>query len=197
MTWIELKRVVVTGLGAMTPLGNTVEDYWRGLLTGCSGIGRITHFDASQHTCQIAAEVKGFDPADYMDAKATKRADRFAQFAIAAAQQALTDANFAITDLNAEQIGVIVGSGVGGIKVLEDQQITYLNKGPSRCSPFMIPMMIANMGAGLVAIHTGARGPNSCTVTACAAGSHAIGEAFRLIQRGDAQAMLCGGRKRL
>ncbi|MEM9161815.1 MAG: beta-ketoacyl-ACP synthase II [Cyanobacteria bacterium P01_F01_bin.4] len=193
MRSIELNRVVVTGLGSITPLGNTVEDYWAGLLAGCSGIGPITHFDASRHTCQIAAEVKGFDPTDYMEAKAVKRADRFAQFAITAAHQALTDANFAITDLNAEQVGVVVGSGVGGIKVMEDQQAIYLSKGPSRCSPFMIPMMIANMGAGLVAIHTGARGSNSCTVTACAAGSNAIGEAFRLIQRGDAQAMLCGG----
>lgn len=193
MPFLDLNRVAVTGVGAITPLGNTVAEYWQGLLAGRSGIGRITHFDAAKHACQIAAEVKGFDPTDYMRPKEAKRADRFAQFAIATAQQALSDANFAITDLNAEQVGVIIGSGVGGIKVLEDQQEIYLNKGPGRCSPFMIPMMIANMGAGLVAIHTGAKGPNNCTVTACAAGSNAIGEAFRLIQRGDAQAMICGG----
>lgn len=193
MVSIRLNRVVVTGLGAITPLGNTVDDYWQGLLGGQSGIGTITHFDASQHACQIAAEVKGFDPTDYMDSKTAKRAARFAQFAIAAAQQAFKDANFSISDLNAEQVGVIVGSGVGGLKMMEDQQTIYLNEGPSRCSPFTIPMMIANMASGLVAIHTGAKGPNSCTVTACAAGSNAIGEAFRLIQQGDAQAMLCGG----
>ncbi|NEP15898.1 MAG: beta-ketoacyl-ACP synthase II [Leptolyngbya sp. SIO4C1] len=190
---IQTYRAAVTGLGAVTPLGNTVSDYWQGLATGRSGITRITQFDAAQHACQIAAEVKGFEPTDYMSSKQAKRADRFAQFAIAAADQALADARFSITDLNAEQVGVIIGSGVGGIKVMEDQQAIYLSQGPSRCSPFMIPMMIANMGAGLVAIHTGAKGPNSCTVTACAAGANAIGEAFRLIQRGDAQAMLCGG----
>jgi 3-oxoacyl-[acyl-carrier-protein] synthase II len=193
MPLIESHRVVVTGLGAITPLGNSVLDYWQGLLAGRSGIGRISHFDAAGHSCQIAAEVKGFDPTDFMGAKVARRADRFAQFAITASHQALMDADFAITNLNAEQVGVIMGSGVGGITVLETQQEIYLNQGPCRCSPFMIPMMIANMGAGLVAIHTGARGPNSCTVTACAAGANAIGEGFRIIQRGDAQAMICGG----
>ncbi len=190
---LELKRVVVTGLGAITPLGNTVNEYWQGLLQGRSGIEPITLFDASRHACQIAGEVKGFDPTDYLERKDAKRMDRFAQFAVCATQQAITDAKFAINDLNAEQVGVIIGSGIGGLKVLEDQEEIYLSRGPDRCSPFMIPMMIANMAAGLTAIHTGARGPNSCTVTACAAGSNAVGEAFRLIQRGDAQAMICGG----
>ena len=193
MVSLELKRVVVTGLGAITPLGNTVNEYWQGLLQGRSGIKPITLFDASRHTCQIAGEVKGFDPTDYLERKDAKRMDRFAQFAVCATQQALADAKFAINDLNAEQVGVIIGSGIGGLKVLEDQEEIYLSRGPDRCSPFMIPMMIANMAAGLTAIHTGARGPNSCTVTACAAGSNAVGEAFRLIQRGDAQAMICGG----
>lgn len=189
----ELKRVVVTGLGAITPLGNNLQDYWDGLLSGKNGIGPITHFDPSRHACKIAGEVKGFDPQDYMDRKDAKRMDRFAQFAIAASKQAIADAQLEITDLNAEQIGVLIGTGIGGLKVLEDQQEIYLTRGPDRCSPFMIPMMIANMAAGLTAIHVGAKGPNCCTVTACAAGSNAVGDAFRLVQRGYAQAMICGG----
>lgn len=189
----ELKRVVVTGLGAITPLGNNLQDYWDGLLSGKNGIGPITHFDPSRHACKIAGEVKGFDPQDYMDRKDAKRMDRFAQFAIAASKQAIADTQLEINDLNAEQIGVLIGTGIGGLKVLEDQQEIYLTRGPDRCSPFMIPMMIANMAAGLTAIHVGAKGPNCCTVTACAAGSNAVGDAFRLVQRGYAQAMICGG----
>ena len=189
----ELKRVVITGLGAITPLGNTVTEYWQGLIKGCSGISPITLFDASRHACRIAGEVKGFDPSDYLEPKDAKRMDRFAQFAVCASLQAIADARFAINDFNADSVGVIIGSGIGGIKVLEDQQEVYLTRGPDRCSPFLVPMMIANMAAGLTAIHTGAKGPNSCTVTACAAGSNALGEAFRLIQRGYAQAMICGG----
>jgi 3-oxoacyl-[acyl-carrier-protein] synthase II len=187
------KRVVVTGLGAVTPLGNTLADYWEGLVNGRNGIGLITHFDTTRHTCKIAGEVKGFDPLEYMDRKDAKRMDRFAQFGVAASKQALADAGFVINDLNAEQVGVIIGTGIGGIKVMEEQQEIYLTKGPERCSPFMVPMMIANMAAGLTAIQVGAKGPNSCTVTACAAGSNAIGDAFRLVQLGYAQAMICGG----
>ena len=193
MTDFDVKRVVVTGVGAVTPIGNTPAEYWKGLLSGRNGIGPISLFDASQHKCRIAGEVKGFDPQQYLDGKEIKRMDRFAQFAVAASMQALADASFTINELNAEQVGVIIGSGVGGIKVLEDQQTVYLTKGPDRCSPFMVPMMISNMAAGLAAIHTGAKGPNSCPVTACAAGSNAVGDAFRLIQRGFAQAMICGG----
>jgi len=193
MTDLERKRVVVTGVGAITPIGNTSAEYWSGLLSGRNGIGAITLFDASRHDCRIAGEVKNFDPHDYMDRKEAKRMDRFAHFGVSAAKQALVDAQLTINDLNAEQVGTIIGSGIGGIKVLEDQQTIYLNRGPDRCSPFMIPMMIANMAAGLTAIHTGAKGPNSCPVTACAAGSNAIGDAFRLIQCGYAQAMICGG----
>ncbi|MBW4639293.1 MAG: beta-ketoacyl-ACP synthase II [Gloeocapsa sp. UFS-A4-WI-NPMV-4B04] len=189
----ERKRVVVTGVGALTPIGNNPTEYWEGLLGGRSGIGLITLFDAAQHKCRIAGEVKGYNPQDYLDAKDAKRMDRFAQFAVSASLQAIRDAQFVINELNAEQVGVIIGTGVGGIKVLEDQQTVYLTKGPDRCSPFMVPMMIANMAAGLTAIHTGAKGPNSCPVTACAAGSNAVGDAFRLIQGGYAQAMLCGG----
>jgi len=193
MTELEKKRVVITGLGATTPIGNDLESYWQALLAGQSGVGPITHFDASQHTTRIAAEVKGFDPHQFMDRKDAKRMDRFSQFAVATSQQALADAQLEINDLNAEQIGVMIGTGIGGLKVMEDQQEVYLTRGPSRCSPFMVPMMIANMAAGLTAIHTGAKGPNSCPVTACAAGSNAIGDAFRLVQQGYAQAMICGG----
>jgi 3-oxoacyl-[acyl-carrier-protein] synthase II len=188
-----LKRVVVTGMGAITPIGNTLAEYWEGLLAGRNGIGPITLFDASRHDSRIAGEVKGFNPEDYMDRKEAKRMDRFAQFAVAASKQALADANFVINDLNAEQVGIVIGTGIGGLKVMEDQQEVYLTRGPSRCSPFMVPMMIANMAAGLTAIQIGAKGPNNCTVTACAAGSNAIGDAFRLVQRGYAQAMICGG----
>ena len=188
-----LKRVAVTGLGAITPIGNTIEQYWQKLLQGCSGIAPITLFDASRHTCQIAGEVKGFDPSDYLETKEAKRMDRFTQFAVCASKQAVANAGLKINPFNAHEIGVIIGSGIGGIKVLEDQQEIYLTRGADRCSPFMIPMMIANMAAGLTAIHIGAKGTNSCTVTACAAGSNAIGEAFRLIQRGLATAIICGG----
>ncbi|MBO0349296.1 beta-ketoacyl-ACP synthase II [Phormidium pseudopriestleyi FRX01] len=193
MTSLERKRVVVTGLGAVTPIGNTLQEYWYGLLSGRNGIGPITLFDASSHSCRIAGEVKGFDPHDYLEKKEAKRMDRFAQFAIAASKQAIADASFEINELNAEQVGIVIGNGIGGMKVMEDQQTIYLNRGPDRCSPFMVPMMIANMAAGLTAIHTGAKGPNSCVVTACAAGSNAVGDAFRLIQGGYAQAMICGG----
>ena len=193
MADFELKRVVVTGIGAITPLGNNPQDYWQGLLAGRSGIVPITLFDASKHKCRIAGEVKGFNPHDYIDSKEAKRMDRFAQFAVAASVQALQDAKFEINEFNAAQVGTIIGTGIGGIKVLEDQQTVYLNRGPDRCSPFMVPMMIANMAAGLTAIRTGAKGPNSCPVTACAAGSNAVGDAFRIIQQGYAQAMICGG----
>lgn len=187
------RRVVITGLGAVTPIGNSPAEFWQSLLAGRSGIGPITHFDASRHDCRIAGEVKGFDPLDYLDRKDVKRTDRFVHLAMAATRQALEDADFRITDLNAEQVGVILGTGIGGIRVLEEQQTIYLQKGPDRCSPFMVPMMIANMAAGHLAIHFGAKGPNSCTVTACASGSNAIGDAFRLIQRGEVQAAITGG----
>ncbi|MDA0267777.1 MAG: beta-ketoacyl-ACP synthase II [Cyanobacteria bacterium] len=193
MTELVKKRVVITGMGAITPLGNTLETYWQGLMAGQSGIGMITQFDAANHAAKIAGEVKGFDPLQHLDRKEAKRMDRFAQFAVVASQQALADAQLEITELNAEQVGVMIGTGIGGLRVIEEQQAVYLNRGPSRCSPFMVPMMIANMAAGLTAIHTGAKGPNACPVTACAAGSNAIGDAFRLVQQGYAQAMICGG----
>ena len=187
------KRVVITGLGSITPIGNTLEEYWEGLMSGRNGIGKITLFDSSAHDCHIAAEVKGFNAAEYMPPKEAKRMDRFVQFAVAASKQAVADAKLEINELNAEHVGVLIGTGIGGLKVLEDQHEVYRTKGPDRCSPFMIPMMIANMAAGVTAIQLGAKGPNSCVVTACAAGSNAIGDAFRLVRGGYAQAMVCGG----
>jgi 3-oxoacyl-[acyl-carrier-protein] synthase II len=190
---MERKRVVVTGVGAITPIGNTGADFWSGLVAGRSGIRRITQFDPSQHTSQVAGEVEGFDPLDYMDKKEAKRTIRFTQFAIAASKQALADSEFEITDLNSEQVGVIIGTGTGGMDWMELQHSILREKGPDRVSPFMIPLFISNMAAGQTAIMTGAKGPNSCTVTACAAGANAIGDAYRLIEHGHAQAMLCGG----
>ncbi|MEB3227019.1 MAG: beta-ketoacyl-ACP synthase II [Synechocystis sp.] len=193
MANLEKKRVVVTGLGAITPIGNTLADYWQGLLHGKNGIGPITHFDASNQACRFGGEVKGFEPTEFLDRKEAKRMDRFCHFAVCASQQAISDAQLVIDQDNADGIGVLIGTGIGGLKVLEDQQTILLEKGPSRCSPFMIPMMIANMASGLTAINLGAKGPNTCTVTACAAGSNAIGDAFRLIQNSYAKAMICGG----
>lgn len=193
MTESGRQRVVITGLGAITPIGNDPTEYWQGLLAGRNGIDLIRGFDASQHACKIAGEVKNFDPTQYMDRKEAKRMDRFAQLAVAASCQAVRDANLEITELNADSIGVLIGSGIGGLRVMEEQQTVLLQKGPDRCSPFTVPMMIANMAAGLTAIQLGAKGPCNVTVTACAAGSNAIGEAFRLIQYGYADAMVCGG----
>ena len=193
MTNRQNKRVVITGLGAITPIGNNPTDYWDSLLQGRSGVGAVTLFDASNHACQIAAEVKDFDPHQYLDKKDAKRMDRFAQFGVCASKQAIADAKFEINELNADRIGVLIGTGVGGLRTMEVQNENLITKGPRKVSPFTIPMMISNMAAGLTAIHTGAKGPNSCTVTACAAGSHAIGDAFRIVRGGYADAMICGG----
>ncbi|MGI0481153.1 beta-ketoacyl-ACP synthase II [Geminocystis sp. CENA526] len=189
----QLKRVVVTGMGAITPIGNTLESYWTGLKEGRNGIGMITCFDTKDHACKIAGEVKDFDPLSYMDRKEAKRMARFSQFAVAASIDALKDANLVINDDNADDVGIVIGTGVGGLKVMEEQNEVLLTKGPGRVTPFLVPTMISNMAAGLTAIHVGAKGPNSCAVTACAAGSNAIGDAFRLIQGGYAKAMICGG----
>ncbi|MGL5871545.1 MAG: beta-ketoacyl-ACP synthase II [Xenococcaceae cyanobacterium] len=193
MTNWQMKRVVVTGLGAITPIGNNLAEYWEGLTSGRNGIAPITLFDASKHSCRFAGEVKGFDPYEYMDRKEAKRMDRFTQFAVAATKQAVADSQFVIDDLNADRVGVLIGTGVGGLRILEEQHEVCLAKGPNRVSPFLIPMMIANMAAGVSAIQIGAKGPNSCTVTACAAGSNAIGDAFRTVQSGRVTAMVCGG----
>jgi 3-oxoacyl-[acyl-carrier-protein] synthase II len=190
---MEKRRVVVTGMACFTPIGNGLAEFWAGLSTGKNGVGPITQFDSSNQKVHFAAEVKDFDALQFIDKKEAKRMDRFTQFGVAASIQALQDAQFVINDLNSEQVGILIGSGVGGIRIMEEQQEILLTKGPDRCSPFMVPMMISNMASGQAAIHTGAKGPNSCTVTACTAGTNAIGDAFRIIQMGHAQAMLCGG----
>jgi len=189
----NIRRVVVTGMGAITPLGNTIKEYWEGLIAGRSGIDLITQFDASLHICRIAGEVRDFNPYDYLERKDVKHISRFAQFGVSASLQAIADAGFEINDSNATQVGVIVGNGMGGLYTVEEQEKVLLTQGSKRCSPFTVPMTIANMAAGLIAIYTGAKGPNFCTVSACAAGGNAIGEAFRSIQLGHAVAMICGG----
>ncbi|QBE67771.1 fabF [Synechococcus sp. WH 8101] len=188
-----LQRVVVTGLGAVTPIGNTVADYWTGLTSGRNGVAPITLFDASAHACRFAAEVKAFDPSGYLEAKEAKRWDRFCKFGVVAAKQALADSGLEITDANAHRIGISIGSGVGGLLTMETQAHVLVDKGPGRVSPFTVPMMIPNMATGLAAIALGAKGPSSAVATACAAGSNAIGDAFRILQLGKADAMICGG----
>lgn len=188
-----LKRVVITGLGVVSPIGIGKETFWQNLIAGKSGVGPITHFDATAYSSQIAAEVKDFNPGDYLDKKEARRLVRFIQFAVAASQLAVKDAALTINSDNATEIGVLIGSGIGGLQMLEEQCKILLEKGPDKMSPFTVPYMIADMAAGFVSILLGAKGPNSCVVTACASGSHSIGEAFRLIQRGYAQAMITGG----
>ena len=187
------RRVVVTGLGAVSPLALTAEASWQRVLRGESGIGPITLFDASSFPARIAGEVRDFDPANYMDKKDVKKMDRFIQFACAAAQEAMAVSGLAITPQNAERVGVAVGSGVGGIQTLEEQHRILLERGPGRISPFFIPGMIINMASGQISIRYGAKGPNIATVTACSTASHAIGESVRYIQRGEADVMICGG----
>ena len=188
-----LQRVVVTGLGAVTPIGNTVADYWEGLTSARNGVEAITLFDAAQHACRFAAEVKSFDPSGFIEPKDAKRWDRFCKFGVVAAKQALADSGLTITPDNAHRIGVSIGSGVGGLLTMETQAHVLKDKAPGRVSPFTVPMMIPNMATGLAAIALGAKGPSSAVATACAAGSNAIGDAFQLLQLGKADAMICGG----
>ncbi len=188
-----MKRVVITGLGAVTPVGNDVPSMWAALLAGKSGVGRIATFDPAAFDSQIAAEVKGFDPALYLNPKEIKRTEPFVQFAVAAAKQAVDDAQLAMDKEDPFRCGVIIGCGIGSMHLLEHQRDTLVNKGPSKLSPFMIPMLIVNMGSGQVAITLGFKGPNSCTATACASGAHGVGEAFRIIQMGHADLMIGGG----
>jgi 3-oxoacyl-[acyl-carrier-protein] synthase II len=188
-----LRRVVVTGLGAVTPIGNDVSQYWDGLRLGSNGVAAITLFDASRHACRFAAEVKNFDPSGVLDRKETKRWDRFCQFGVVASKQAVEQAQLVIDESTQHRIGVAIGSGVGGLLMMESQAHVLADRGPDRVSPFCVPMMIPNMAAGLTAIALGAKGPSSAVSTACAAGSNAIGDAFRLIQLGLADAMVCGG----
>lgn len=188
-----LRRVVVTGLGAVTPIGNDVAQYWEGLRSGRNGVAAITLFDASRHACRFAAEVKNFDPAGWLEPKEAKRWDRFCQFGVVAAKQAVLDAGLSIDDTNRNRVGVSIGSGVGGLLMMETQAQVLNDRGPDRVTPFCVPMMIPNMATGLTAIALGARGPSSAVATACAAGSNAIGDAFRQIQLGLAEVMVCGG----
>ncbi|GMT47754.1 MAG: 3-oxoacyl-[acyl-carrier-protein] synthase 2 [bacterium] len=190
---MNLRRVVITGLGLITPLGLGVEENWTAMLKGKSGIGTITSFDSTPLPVHIAGEVKGFDPADYIEKKEIKKMDRFIHFAIAAAQMAMDDSGLRITGANAERVGVVVGSGIGGLPAIEHYHQALLEKGYKRVTPFFIPMLIINLAAGRVSMRFGAKGPNSAVCTACATGTHAIGDAFRIIQRGEADAMIAGG----
>jgi 3-oxoacyl-[acyl-carrier-protein] synthase II len=188
-----LQRVVVTGLGAVTPIGNDVSSYWEGLSTARNGVAGITLFDASRHACRFAAEVKGFDPSGWLEPKESKRWDRFCQFGVVAAKQAVAHAGLTIDETNQHRVGTAIGSGVGGLLMMETQAHVLNDRGPDRVSPFCVPMMIPNMATGLAAIALGAKGPSSAVATACAAGSNAIGDAFRLIQLGLADVMVAGG----
>lgn len=187
------KRVVITGLGVLTSLGKEKESLWNNLINGKSGIKEITKFDTAEFSSRVAAEITDFDPVGYIDLKDTKRIGLFTQYAVVTAINALKDANLEVTDKNAEEVGVLIGSGIGGIEVFEEQVEKLITKGPRRVSPFFIPMMISNMASGHVSIFTGAKGPNSNAVTACASGTTAIGEAMEMIKRGDARVMIAGG----
>ncbi len=184
---------MISGLGLVSPLGNNVADSWAGLVAGRSGAGPIKRFDPSALDVRFACEVKGFDPSDYMDRKEAKRADLFAQYGIAASTQAVSDAGIENGLPTPERTGVVIGSGIGGIWTFEEQCKLYLEKGPRRVSPFFVPMFIPDIASGLISIRLGAKGPNYCTVSACASSAHAIGESFRLIQSGAADMMVTGG----
>ena len=191
---MEKPRIVVTGMGAVTPLGLSVEAYWEGLVAGRSGISPVTGFDPTDYPCKVGGEVRGFEPSDWMDAKDAKRNDRFTQFAIAASKMAMTSARLKASDLaDPYQFGCIVGSGIGGLDTIEKQTFRLWESGPRRVSPFMIPMLISNMASGVVAIEVGAKGPNYGIVSACATASHAIGDSLRILRAGGAEVMLAGG----
>ncbi len=189
---IVKKRVVVTGIGLVSPLGNTTEETWAGLLAGKCGVDYITRFDTSQHKVKFAAETKNFDPLNFVEKKEIKKMDYFIFFAIAAAKEALADSGLQVPAI-AEDVGVYIGSGIGGFGVFEREHTKMLEGGPSRISPFFIPASIVNLASGHVSMMTGAKGPNSAPATACSTGAHAIGDSFRIIERGDAVAMICGG----
>ena len=188
-----MRRVVVTGLGVVSPIGIGVESFWSRLLNGTSGVKRITRFDPIDHDCQIAAEVKNFDPLSWIAKKEVRKMDLFAQYAVAAALLAVEDAHLKVSDTNRDRVGVLVGTGMGGIPMLVEQHGILLEKGPGRVSPFFIPGIITNAASGRISMQLGAKGPNSCVSTACATGNHAIGDSFRIIRRGEADIMLAGG----
>lgn len=187
------RRVVITGIGVMTSLGSDIETLWQNLLAGKSGVDRVTCFDVTNYTCQIGAEIRGFDPAQYMPIKETRRTDRFVQLAIAATRVALDDSKLELAKENLTRVGVLVGSGIGGLQTIEEQHSVLLKKGPSRVSPFMIPMLIVNMASGYISMMFGIKGPNLSVVSACATSAHAIGESYRWILHGDAEVMIAGG----
>ncbi|MBE2904199.1 beta-ketoacyl-ACP synthase II [Anoxybacillus flavithermus] len=187
------RRVVVTGLGAVTPLGHDVETTWKNIVAGKSGIGPLTRLNADDFPAKVAAEVKDFQVEQFIDKKEARKMDRFTQYAVAASMMAVKDANLQITEDNATRVGVWIGSGIGGMETYEEQLKTFLEKGYRRVSPFFVPMMIPDMAAGQVSIMLGAKGINSCTVTACATGTNSIGDAFKVIERGDADVMITGG----
>jgi len=190
---VERTRVVITGLGAVTPVGNTAEEFWASLTQGKSGIGPITRFDSEGFPTRIAGEVKGFDALKYVDKKDERKLDLYLKYAVACAVMAVEDAGLDPAKEDGDRFGVLVGSGIGGISTLLESHKVLLDKGPDRVSPFFIPMLIINMASGLISMRFGARGPNSSVVTACATGNHTIGDATRIIQRGDADVMIAGG----
>jgi 3-oxoacyl-[acyl-carrier-protein] synthase II len=190
---VSTRRVVVTGLGALSPVGNTADEFWSSLLQGRSGVGPITKFDTEGYPTRIAGEVRNFDPLNFVDKKDARRLDPYLQYAVASSVLAVQDAALDTGKVDGARFGVLIGSGIGGISTLLESHRNLLEKGPDRVSPFFIPMIIANMASGLVSIRFGARGPNSSVVTACATGNHAIGDSFKIIQRGDADVMIAGG----
>jgi len=188
-----MRRVVITGVGVVSPVGIGTQEFWKSLYAGVSGVGRITRFDVSPYPVQIAAEVKEFDPLQYLEKKDLKKMDFFIQYALAAALMSAQDARLAVNSENSDRTGVLVGSGMGGLWAIEEHHKVLLNRGPNRISPHFIPSLITNLAAGQISIRLGARGPNSCVATACATGTHAIGESFKIIQRGAADVMIAGG----
>ena len=190
---MDKRRVVITGVGAVTPLGNTAEEFWAGLLEGRSGIGPITRFDAKDFPTRIAGELKGFDPLKYLDKKDERKFDPFLKYAVACATMAVEDAALKTDSVDPTRFGVLVGSGIGGLETLLGNYEVLRTKGPDRVSPFFIPMLIVNMASGVISMRLGAKGPNSSVVTACATGNHAIGDATKIIERGDADVMIAGG----
>ena len=187
------RRVVVTGLGALTPIGLNVDDFWKSLMNGTSGAAPITYFDTALYDTRFGCELKGFKASDFLDRKTTQRMDPFSQYAAIASHMAVTDAGLSTKDIDPDRIGVVYGSGIGGMTTYDTQFTNYMQGGPRRISPFFIPMLIPDIAAGNISIRYGFKGPNYATVSACATASHAIGDAFRIIQYGDADAMVCGG----
>jgi 3-oxoacyl-[acyl-carrier-protein] synthase II len=190
---MEKRRVVVTGIGAVTPLGNDIDTTWKNIIEGKSGVGPLTRINADEYPAKVSAELKDFNPEAFMEKTDARKMDRFTQYAVAAALMAVKDANLTINDENSDRVGVWIGSGIGGMETFEKQHEIFLERGYRRVSPFFVPMLIPDMATGQVSITLGARGFNSCTVTACATGTNSIGDAFRVIQRGDADAMITGG----